>query len=437
MSALDTVVHGRSKPSFGSPNQPDPGLAKHGNRGVASCTGDPHSTKIYEAPANLLLPDAATGAIPGLDDGGANDCVVELPGCRQPRNARAKHKNMRIRLHSTFLPATSFDPSKQSVEIACNHLNGNTVGMEQRVFVVSLVGTIAFAALGFVGYFLSGSGAILLDAIFTLIGMPIAIISIVVVRAARRAPTPDYPIGLVQARPMLEVFKSLFLLGLLVAVVADAVQSIIAGGRVVSGLFAVAYAAVAALGCLVVALIIALVGRGSDTSLVKLERAGWLQDAGISAGIGVAFAVVTWVPFPWVQAAAPYLDQGLIILIALAFAPVYVRTLITSGRELLLGAPKERVRNAITRVVAECAGRFGYKGVESGVVSTAGTLIVDVTLTVEDDTLSMKHASEVRREISEAVKRSAAEMGSKAIAWVSFEEPASASVDQSLKARTR
>ena len=295
--------------------------------------------------------------------------------------------------------------------------------MEQRVFVVSLIGTVVFAALGIVGYFLSGSGAILMDGIFTLIGVPIAIISIVVVRVSREAPTQEYPVGLVQARPMLELFKSLFLLGLLAAVAADAVQTIIGGGREIGGLFAVGYAAVASLGCLVFALIISLVGKKSESSLVKLERTQWLQDAAISAVIGVAFAIVTWVPFPWVQAAAPYLDQGLILLLAIVFIPVYVKSVVTSGRELLLGAPGKKVRATVLAAVNTVAAKFGYAEPETAIVATGGLLIVDVSLAVESDTLSMKHTSEVRASVSSSVKSAAENMKSEAVVWVSFEEP--------------
>ena len=220
---------------------------------------------------------------------------------------------------------------------------------------------------------------------------------------------------------MLEVFKSIFLLGLLLAVVADALQTIIQGGRIISGVFAVAYAAVAAAGCLIVALIIFLVGRGSETTLVRLELTGWLQDAGISTAIGVAFAIVTWVPFQWMQTVAPYLDQGLIILITLFFVPHYVRSLIASGRELLLAAPKPGVRQAIQNVVSDAAAGFGYQDAETWVVATAGKLIVDISLVVEDDTLSMRHMTEVRSDISAAVQRSAAELGADATSWISFE----------------
>ena len=72
------------------------------------------------------------------------------------------------------------------------HVASARYAAERRAYVVSLVGTIVFAMLGVAAALWTGSRSVLMDGLFTLIGVPIAIVSMVVVRVADEAPTSDF-----------------------------------------------------------------------------------------------------------------------------------------------------------------------------------------------------------------------------------------------------
>jgi predicted Co/Zn/Cd cation transporter (cation efflux family) len=288
--------------------------------------------------------------------------------------------------------------------------------MEKSVFVTSIIGTTVVSALGLTFYFIAGSEAILLDGIFTLLGIPIAIVGLVVAKLSREAPTEDCPLGFGQTRPMLELFKSLFMLGLISVAAISAIETMMNGGRTIEGPMVVIYAAVAMASCFVFAGIIALFGGKSPSSLVKLERLQWVQDALLSGAIGLAFGIVTWVDHPAVGFIAPYLDQGLVIVLALVFIPHYLKTIASSGRQLLLSAPRRGTRERIRERVGAVLWAKDHRDFTIVMVSAGGTVLVDVQLQLDRNLMSHENAMNLRSEIEGAL----AEIEENAKVWLSF-----------------
>lgn len=288
--------------------------------------------------------------------------------------------------------------------------------MERRVVLISLVGTIVLAVAGIAGYVLSGSVAILLDGVFTLVGVPMAIVSLFVLKVSREAPTKDFPVGLTQTRPLLEVFKAIFIVGLLLIASIDAVETAASGGRTVQGLTVVIYAAVASVGCLIVFAVISVVGALEASPLVRLERIQWLQDSVLSAAIGATFAAVTWIDLPIVRTYGRYLDQVLIVAMTVAFLPSLLRTVIQSGRELLLGAPAAKDRVEIEKALFDVLSNVGYSTAAIAIIKSGGVTVADVSVGVSEDCVSMRDATVLRNEVAAALQR----FDPSIVSWVSF-----------------
>lgn len=283
---------------------------------------------------------------------------------------------------------------------------GATAVAERRAYVVSLVGTIVLAILGLGAALWTGSQAVLMDGLFTMVGIPLSIVSMVVVRLAEQKPTAEFPVGLIQARPLLELFKSLFMAGILVLAILDSVQTLINGGRALPGAEVFFYAVAAAAGCSLFALLVAWTTRKVRSTLTRLEVRNWIQDAVLSLAIGVVFAVGTWVRHPIVQAVSIYLDQVLVIVIGVVFLPITIRTVASSGKELLLGAPNSATRSEAVRLLSDVVASAGGAGLRDVVViATGGRIYVTADVMVSSATLDLNWSTALRADAERAVAK--------------------------------
>ncbi len=268
---------------------------------------------------------------------------------------------------------------------------------------MSIIGTLLLAALGIGFYFVLGSEAVLLDGLFTLMGVPTAIVGLYVARVSREAPTEDYPLGFAQARPMLELFKSLFLLGLITLAVISSIDTIMAGGRQIEGTSMVIYGGAAMVACFLFGGMISLLAGKTDNSLVKLERSQWIQDGLLSGAIGIAFGIVAWVDHPSVAFIGPFLDQVLVIALALFFVPLYLRTIASSGKQLLISAPSPKLRDAIRGSVEEVLRTESFASFSVASVYSGGAVLVDVEVRISDNLPDHAEAMDLKHRLETVV----------------------------------
>ncbi|MFZ2714149.1 MAG: cation transporter [Streptococcus suis] len=110
-----------------------------------------------------------------------------------------------------------------------------TNNAEKKVFIISSIGTVITSTIGFIVFFISSSQAVLLDSLFSMFNALLTIISIWVVTVTSEKPSEDYPYGLTQARPMLELFKAIVLLSFIIIAIFNSISSIIDGGSNLPG----------------------------------------------------------------------------------------------------------------------------------------------------------------------------------------------------------
>lgn len=274
---------------------------------------------------------------------------------------------------------------------------------DQAVFVVSLVSSLLFAVFGIFIGLLSGSQAVMIDGLYTAVSAPVALISIHVVRAAARRATMEFPVGLVQARPMLELLQSLLLAGVLASSVLEAVQIISSGGRPLPSDDVLLYAIVSAIGCFATGIAIGVITRRSRSSLAKLELKTWIKDGLSSSVIAIVFAVVAFGDGEWAAANAQYIDQILVLAIGVSFAPGLTKTIIRSARELLLASPEPSTRRAIRRLVFGVLEEYDVKLKNLMTIALGGKLYVITEVVVGQRNASIEWMSRFRSDLEQKV----------------------------------
>ena len=126
---------------------------------------------------------------------------------------------------------------------------------ERRGLLLSVYGALFMGALGIGFALLTGSQAVLLDGLFSLIGFAVSLVAMRVATLVRRPDDERFHFGYAAYEPMLNLSKGLLMLLVSLFAAAAAVVAILAGGREVRGGIAVIYALIAAAGCFVIALV--------------------------------------------------------------------------------------------------------------------------------------------------------------------------------------
>ena len=182
------------------------------------------------------------------------------------------------------------------------------INAEKKVFIISSIGTVITSTIGFIVFFISSSQAVLLDSLFSFFSALLTIISIWVVTVTSEKPSEDYPYGLTQAKPMLELFKAIVLLSFIIIAILNSISAIIDGGSNLSGKIIVMYSLISVAISIFLLIWIWIIGKKYKSSLIKMEIIQYLQDISISIGVGITFGLTLVFDHPKFNFMIPYLD---------------------------------------------------------------------------------------------------------------------------------
>ncbi len=283
-------------------------------------------------------------------------------------------------------------------------MTSEIINAEKKVFIISLIGTVITSTIGFIVFFISSSQAVLLDSLFSLFSALLSIISIWVVTVTSEKPSEDYPYGLTQAKPMLELFKAIVLLSFIIIAIFNSISSIIDGGSNLSGKIIVIYSLISVAISILLMIWIWLIGNKYKSSLIKMEIIQYFQDISISIGVGITFGLTLVFDHPKFDSIIPYLDSILVIVIGLLFTPSIIKIIFSSGRQLLLGSPSEEVRKNINAIVLSICKEYNVAIKVCYIIYSGGLIIVDTEVYYKDESWNWDKINSIRNTIEERIK---------------------------------
>jgi cation diffusion facilitator family transporter len=260
----------------------------------------------------------------------------------------------------------------------------------------------AAAALGVLGVVWGvaiQSQALLLDGVYALIGMVLALVTLHAARLAAAGPTERYPFGREALGPLMVAVQGLVLLGTLAYAALDAVLTIRAGGSDAAVGSALLYAALS----LVVSLALLAVLRrvAADSELVAAEAAQWRAGCVLSALMAAGFALAVVLSSRDAEAAARFVDPALVLLAAALLVPTPVRLLRSALGELVEAAPPPEIADPVHEAVREVVERFGLPAPTVRVGKLGRKLYLEVDVLVEAGRWAVGDADQVRHELVE------------------------------------
>lgn len=243
-----------------------------------------------------------------------------------------------------------------------------SLSTESGLLRISIVVTLAIAALG-IGFGLaSGSHSIIFDGVFSLFDASMSLISLIVANLitsyARAEALPKklrerFSVGFWHLEPMVLLLNGILLIGVAVYGLVNAVSSLLEGGRDLEFGLAIAYAVIVLAGCAGIAVVEARANRRIRSDFVALDVTGWIMSAGITASLLAAFILglaVGGTGWDWIT---PYIDPLVLALVSLVIIPMPVATIRRALADILLVTPSD-LRAHVERVAAEVVTRHGF-----------------------------------------------------------------------------
>jgi predicted Co/Zn/Cd cation transporter (cation efflux family) len=151
--------------------------------------------------------------------------------------------------------------------------------------------------------------------------------------------------------PFFIVIRSAVLLTMNLSIAYGAIVAIIKGGYLIDTTLALGFSLVSVFVCLATYLILSHFAKKLHSPVLKAEARSWFLDTGISLASVFAIAGIGIAQKTGHQAIAFYIDPVITLIFILSLSPLLSGQLRDSTRELLGGAPPEKIQKKLKRIV--------------------------------------------------------------------------------------
>ncbi len=258
------------------------------------------------------------------------------------------------------------------------------IAAERRALLLSIGVGAALAGLGILWGILSGSQMILLDGVYSIIGVGVSWLLLRASALASRKPSRRYPFGRYAVVPMVVGLQGFVLLATIAYAAVEALLVIRAGGSEVSAGAAIVYGVIASVTSLVVWWW--LRARAGASDLLVAEATGWRIAALRGAAVFGGFVVLAVLDGSNWSGAAPYVDPVMVLITCVVFLPPPMRMVRGTFLELLEKAPDAPVAQAVGVAVGALTERFRFDAPEVRATKLGPKLYVELVGEVDPDT---------------------------------------------------
>lgn len=277
----------------------------------------------------------------------------------------------------------------------------STMGPQERIAIevrslrIDMWATLGFAVVGLIVFWLSSANAMALDAMYSGVAFLTAWIASRVLRSARLGPDEDNPWGRGTQENLYVMFRSLLLIGVVLASSAQAVAELVAyfaHGEYVEPKFGyvAAYGLVVAVACAGLAFMHRRNARRvGGSAILSVEATAVAMDAAIGLGIAVSLGAVALIPEGTFLTSNSFnikatADGFVVLILSAALIITPIRNVITETRRLAGSRVDSDLDDEIElwlRGWLTATAERGFEVVDVFAVDHGGSVSIDVALT--------------------------------------------------------
>lgn len=283
------------------------------------------------------------------------------------------------------------------------HVGKKMQKREKSAMSVSLYGNLVFVVIELVMALVTGSQAVLLDAVYDSVEFCMLLPSIFLIPLLYKPSNEEHPFGYMQIETIFVVVKGITMTAVTFGLIFNNINLMLHGGHIVSFHTVAGFELFACILGILVTVYLYYKNKQMESPLINMEMQGWRIDSFISLGMTVAFLLPMLIPFDWFQHIVPYLDQLITIVLSLVMIPTPIHTVITGIRDLMLIPPEEETIDDIKETIEPIIGVYGHKNLYYDIVRTGRKLWISVYISFEKDIVSLSKFKQLQDQCIKAL----------------------------------
>ena len=283
------------------------------------------------------------------------------------------------------------------------HVGKKMQKREKSAMSVSLYGNLVFVVIELVMALVTGSQAVLLDAVYDSVEFCMLLPSIFLIPLLYNPSNEEHPFGYMQIETIFVVVKGITMTAVTFGLIFNNINLMLHGGHIVSFHTVAGFELFACILGIIVTVYLYYKNKQMESPLINMEMQGWRIDSFISLGMTVAFLLPMLIPFDWFQHIVPYLDQLITIVLSLVMIPTPIHTVITGIRDLMLIPPEEETIDDIKETIEPIIGVYGHKNLYYDIVRTGRKLWISVYISFEKDIVSLSKFKQLQDQCIKAL----------------------------------
>jgi len=279
--------------------------------------------------------------------------------------------------------------------------------VSRKILMHSVIFTAIFTVNALIVGFLTASQTILFDGVYNLVGIALTYVSVVSMKFIKKKDEWNFPFGKAAFEPFIALFQYVIILYICVSNASNAIQVIIAGGREVDVSSGILYGVVTAIYNIAVMAHLKRLSRGLSTAISDVEIDQWKFSCLLSLGILIGFSLSWVLGFTNMAGISAHIDPVLTIVITLIFGKTAVWAIRSCVRELLSGAPSEKMTQLIEERIEKISEANGFpsnRKIRLGKVGNKIIIEIDYLVIPGTHTDSITVQDSLRTEMTEAFK---------------------------------
>lgn len=277
---------------------------------------------------------------------------------------------------------------------------------ERKLIRLSILVGSALTCWAIIVGILGESKAIIFDALYSLVGISLSWISLLVNNFIRKPDDELLPFGRSHFQPFAITIQSSVIISLCLYTLATSVIDITKGGTRVELGITLPYLIASIIICFLFWLYFRKQAQELGSEYVRIESTEWQMDAFLSLGVLVGMSMVYFLQNTSWQTIIPYIDSGMVIIISLLFLRIPIKTFSKNLRELLQFAPDDSVSEMMHERSHEIAQKYQYLDtiVRVAKMGNSYTVEIDFLLPKSQAHIQIDQLDLIRQELYELIK---------------------------------
>lgn len=277
---------------------------------------------------------------------------------------------------------------------------------ERKLIKLSIATGSALTIWAIVVGIIGDSKAIIFDALFSMVGLSLSGVSLLVNNFVRKPDDDNLPFGRSQFEPFAITVQSSVIIFLCLYSLATSVIDIMDGGKAVELGIALPYLISSIVVCFLLWLFFKNKAARLKSEYVRIESTEWQLDALLSFGVLGGFSLAYFLKDTSLAYIIPYLDPSMVVIISILFLRIPARTFWKNVRELLQFAPDDEVEERIHEASEQLAEKYNFTDSLVRVAKTGSSYTIEIDFLLPKNLSDMKvgDLDLIRQELYDQIK---------------------------------